>query len=56
MTGNHVILKVLRLSYDVASWIHGAITLYTKHRCLLDTDKYNKHTGPVLCLDNPQKY
>lgn len=32
------------------------MSLYTKCiRCLLDTNKYNKHTETVLRMDNAQK-
>lgn len=56
MAVSKVILQVLHLSYDVASWIHCAMFLYTQHiRCSLDTIKYNKLTGTVLRMDNAQR-
>lgn len=49
-------LQTLNLSYDVASYLHGARFLYTKHiRCLLNADKYNKHTATILRMENVQR-
>lgn len=56
MAKNVVILQVFYLSYDVASWVYSALSLYTKHICCpLNTIKINKHTCPILCINNVQR-
>lgn len=56
MVVNKVLSRVLQVSYDVASEIRGAASLFTKHiRCPLDTNKADKHTGTVLQMDDTQK-
>lgn len=56
ITANKVILRVFHIVYNVASGIHGAATLYAKHMyCLLDINKYNKHTVAVGRMDHIQK-
>lgn len=49
------LLQLLHLSNDVESRIHSTISLYTKHnRCLLETNKYSKHTATIKRMDNAQ--
>lgn len=56
MTVNKTVSQVSHLSHYVASRIQGAMFLYINHtRCPLYTDKYIKHTGTGLRINNIQR-
>lgn len=56
MVETSMILQTSYTLYDVASWIHGVMALYTHHvRCLLSYNKSNKHSETVQRIDSAQE-